>query len=292
MTSPVHQHRRRAAQLVVGAVLALLALLQLTGPAAAGPAEDEQQFVALVNRARAAGGVAPLEVHGELTALGRSWAGSMAAAGGISHNPGLASQVSAPWLVLGENVGRGGSVQAVFDALMASPSHRRNILDGRFTHIGVGVVHAPDGLLYTSHQFMQLGAAPAPPPPAPVAAPAAAPPPPPAAEIPPPAAAPADEAAPIASAAASLRPPTTVPLADRTRPEPAPTTRAAATAEDADPIAAAPAPTTAASGDAPAPSSTAAATVAVAGATPLTVAYLALRRRRSRRTASGAARAA
>ncbi|QGG95896.1 CAP domain-containing protein [Actinomarinicola tropica] len=171
---------------LLAAVVVALVLLGVAPTAGAGPVDDEARFVALVNQARSAAGVAPLAPHGELTALGRSWAGSMAAAGGISHNPALGSSVSAPWQLLGENVGRGPSVEVVFNALMASPSHHRNIVDPRFTHIGVGVVHSPDGVIYTSHQFMQLAPPPPPPPPpAAAAAPAAVPQPAPPAPAPP-----------------------------------------------------------------------------------------------------------
>ncbi len=59
----------------------------------------------------------------------------------------------ADWTKAGENVGRGGTVDAVWDAFMASPSHAANVLDPAFTRIGVGVVRTPDGVLYTAHRF-------------------------------------------------------------------------------------------------------------------------------------------
>ncbi len=44
------------------------------------------------------------------------------------------------WSVAGENVGRGGSMKAIFDAFMASQTHRDNILYRGFRSVGVGVV--------------------------------------------------------------------------------------------------------------------------------------------------------
>jgi hypothetical protein len=43
----------------------------------------------------------------------------------------------------GENVSRGDSADAAHAALMGSPSHRANMLDPAFTHVGIGVVLHP-----------------------------------------------------------------------------------------------------------------------------------------------------
>ena len=61
----------------------------------------------------------------------------MAAKQKIWHNRQLKDQVSG-WWRLGENVGwTNGSVEDLHRAFLASPEHRRNILDPRFTSIGV-----------------------------------------------------------------------------------------------------------------------------------------------------------
>jgi hypothetical protein len=44
---------------------------------------------------------------------------------------------------LGENVSQGDSVEAAYAALMASPSHRANMLEPAFTQVGIGVVLRP-----------------------------------------------------------------------------------------------------------------------------------------------------
>lgn len=51
-----------------------------------------------------------------------------------------------------ENVGRGGSVGGIFNALANSGGHRVNML-GDFTHFGVGVWVDGDGVIWTTHVF-------------------------------------------------------------------------------------------------------------------------------------------
>ena len=153
----------RRALLAALAVVALLAgPFDAAGGAQVGSGEAEVAFVARINDLRAGKGVGRLEVHAELTEIGRNWSSTMAAAGRIWHNPDFAGQVTADWQKLGENVGMGGSVNSLFDAFVASPAHYKNLVDPAFTHIGVGVVVKPDGVMFTSHQFMKLAGASAP----------------------------------------------------------------------------------------------------------------------------------
>jgi hypothetical protein len=152
--------------LVVMAVI-IAAALPFAAPAVAdraNPAADEQAFVTKINQLRAEHGLRPLTVNGELTTIGRRWAGKMAAAGQISHNKNFPNEVTQDWEKLGENVGVGSNVDELHAAFVKSPAHFRNLVDKDFTHIGVGVVYAEDGSLYTSHQFMKLRASAAPPP--------------------------------------------------------------------------------------------------------------------------------
>lgn len=156
--------------------VALLAFVGLVAnPAQASPADpgaDEAQFVALLNQTRARGGLPPLVVDAQLTALARGWAQHQADAGHISHANPISSGVTADWLKLGENVGTGGNVQVIMDAFIASPGHYANIMDPEFTKVGVGVVWVGNAL-YTTHRFMKLApAAPAPDPTPEEAAPA------------------------------------------------------------------------------------------------------------------------
>ncbi len=156
---------------MLGTALVAVTAVSLTAmePANASTGGDELSFVAKLNDMRVAQGLRPLETRGALFDMARSWSGHMLAAGGISHNPNMAAQAPGNWAKLGENVGMGMDVQGLHDAFVASPSHYRNMVDGQFDAVGVGVVHRGDGMIFVTVNFMTTKAAPA------VAAPAAAP---------------------------------------------------------------------------------------------------------------------
>jgi len=129
-----------------------------TAGASTDPVADEAAFVVRINELRASKGLGQLTVHPELVQVARSWAGEMAEADRISHNPGLADAVKADWLRLGENVGVGMTVDRLHTAFVASPLHYKNLVDPSFTYVGVGVVLGRDGVIFTTHQFMKLRA--------------------------------------------------------------------------------------------------------------------------------------
>lgn len=150
---------QRSARFLLTCLLAaavILSSLAVASPASAGAAQDEQLFVQLINQTRASAGLPALTVHPELTREARSWAASMAASDTLAHAGDITSGITAPWTVLGENVGVHGieNVQQLHDAFVASPGHYKNIVDSRFSYIGVGVVIAEDGKLWTTHRFM------------------------------------------------------------------------------------------------------------------------------------------
>jgi hypothetical protein len=133
------------------------------------PAPDiEAQFVSQINSLRASKGLPTLQVSGSLVGVARAWTDQMAAAGQISHNPNLASQVASAWTKLGENVGVGYDVGQLMDAFIDSPAHYANLIDPTWTHVGVGATVDASGRIFTTHNFMAAGApAAAPPAPAP-----------------------------------------------------------------------------------------------------------------------------
>lgn len=125
----------------------------------------DAEFLALVNGSRRAVGLHELRTDAELARIAYDWAVTMADRNDLEHNPALQRQVSRPWLALFENVGNGAYPRQIFDAFLASPSHREIIVDRSFTLIGIGTVRDASGLMWTSHVFMQPagGSAPAPP---------------------------------------------------------------------------------------------------------------------------------
>lgn len=120
-------------------------------PSSAGYSSSaESSFASKINSYRGANGLASLKRDSSLNSYARSWAKKMAQSGSLSHSN--ISSLIPPWSSVGENVGKGGSVQAIFDALKASSGHRANML-GDFTHFGVGVWQDGNGVVWTAHVF-------------------------------------------------------------------------------------------------------------------------------------------
>jgi uncharacterized protein YkwD len=58
-----------------------------------------------------------------------------------------------PWRTVGENIAYGGNNSSIFQGLSNSPGHYANMTNPSFTHVGIGAVLAPSGLLWTAHVF-------------------------------------------------------------------------------------------------------------------------------------------
>src|SRR5688500_8256233 len=116
-------------------------LLAIGGPLAVSRAEASEtaaDLTAMTNADRARVGLRPLATANDLQSLAQSRATEMARSGRLAHTSNLGTKVSG-WKRLGENVGRGPNLRDIQTALMASPSHRQNIVDPGFTQLGVGV---------------------------------------------------------------------------------------------------------------------------------------------------------
>jgi len=154
----------------VGAKVLILQVAILVGmlgsifvrPAAAAQTGEASQVLSLVNATRGGAGLGPLAVDGALSAVAQSWAGAMAGAGTISHNPNLGGHISG-WSALAENVGMGSSIDAVHQLLVNSAAHYAN-MTGNYTMAGAGVVNA-GGQVFVVQVFMAGRSSPPPPPP-------------------------------------------------------------------------------------------------------------------------------
>ncbi len=116
-----------------------------------------------INTARLAADLSPLTQSSGLDAAASVWAGELATGGDLRHSSEGRLQSIAQlngYARIGENVGRGPGPGEVFMAMMASPSHRANIL-GRWDEYGSGMV-VVDGTAYIVILFGE--AAPTPPP--------------------------------------------------------------------------------------------------------------------------------
>jgi uncharacterized protein YkwD len=129
--------RARLRRLVATVAVVATALVGSAALATSALASSAGDLGAATNAARAAAGLPALALNADLNAVAQGWANQLAAAGTLSHNPALRTQVS-NWNVLGENVGMAADVPSVQAAFMASTAHRDNILDPRYTQMGVG----------------------------------------------------------------------------------------------------------------------------------------------------------
>jgi len=114
-------------------------------------APAEAEFILKINALRSSVGVAGLAANDELNNYARWWAKQMADSGNFSHSD-IASLLD-PWSTVGENLGYGPSVTSVFNALVASTGHYNNMVDPRFTSVGVGAYVDSTGRIWTAHVF-------------------------------------------------------------------------------------------------------------------------------------------
>ncbi|GAB3042673.1 CAP domain-containing protein [Virgibacillus ainsalahensis] len=108
----------------------------------------EQEVVELTNEERAKQGLSPLQIDTELSEVAREKSRDMAGSNYFAHNsPNYGSpfdmmqSFGIDYRTAGENIAKGQRTPAeVVDAWMNSEGHRANILNGDYTHIGVGYV--------------------------------------------------------------------------------------------------------------------------------------------------------
>lgn len=116
-------------------------------------ASDQARLLTLTNQVRSSKGLPALSIDGQLNSVAQSWAATLAQRGVISHNSSLPDQVTG-WTTLGENVGVGGSVDAVHQGFMGSPTHLENLVDPSYNRVGFGIVR-PDARIFIVQVFMQ-----------------------------------------------------------------------------------------------------------------------------------------
>ena len=122
-----------------------------TAAAGSFSAPAESDFLSKINALRSSVGVPGLAANAELNNYARWWAKQMADSGNFSHSD-IASLLG-PWSTVGENIGYGPSVTSVFNALVASTGHYNNMVDPRFTSVGVGAYVDSIGRIWTAHVF-------------------------------------------------------------------------------------------------------------------------------------------
>lgn len=147
MTTP----RTRSRLAATLAILALIGVAFVAPSAQADarrgpkPTADElaQRILNLVNRSREIRGLPELHLNAHLCPEALRHSKHMARAGSISHTSNLADLVrGVGGSVFGEDLAKGRGLQGIRDAWLRRADTRAILLDPRFHHVGLGVVHA------------------------------------------------------------------------------------------------------------------------------------------------------
>lgn len=110
--------------------------------------EFEQEVVDLTNQEREKNGLQPLKVDNELSGVARDKSSDMQQNNYFDHNSpthgspfDMMDSYGIDYTSAAENIAKGQPTpEEVVDGWMNSDGHRENILDGSFTHIGVGFI--------------------------------------------------------------------------------------------------------------------------------------------------------
>ena len=154
----------RSVALRAGAALGLvafaLALALAPGAAAAPPScptglspASEAALTAMINQARQAEGIARVKKDPVLKRAGRKKSMAMARGGAFSHSSGG----RLPWAggrAAGQNIAMAFSAGDAFQAMLASPGHRRNLLSRSWRYTGAGAAARCDGMVFFTINLM------------------------------------------------------------------------------------------------------------------------------------------
>ena len=111
---------------------------------------SEKGFTRKINGARGNGGLGKLSLDPELSKAARVHTKEMVTKAELYHTPtdSLKRRVT-NWVMLGENVGVGGTVSSLHEAFMNSQGHRDNVMHPLYRHVGVGVSKSGDRMWVT-----------------------------------------------------------------------------------------------------------------------------------------------
>jgi len=130
---------------------------KITIPDTKSLASYEQQVFELVNKERAARGLATFKYNTNLAHVARLKSQDMINRGYFDHNsPTYGSPFDmmkahgVSYRTAGENIAGNQTVERAHTALMNSSGHRANILNANYTHVGIGIVEGgPYGMMFT-----------------------------------------------------------------------------------------------------------------------------------------------
>jgi uncharacterized protein YkwD len=125
----------------------------------------EQQMYSLHNAERSKAGLGTLRLDPTLEAIAHQRANDMAARNYFSHTSpsgetafSIMAGYGYTYAIAGENIARNNypddqSTATAFTGFMNSPSHKENIMDPRFSYVGVAFAFGPDGMKYFAVVF-------------------------------------------------------------------------------------------------------------------------------------------
>jgi uncharacterized protein YkwD len=163
-------HRTRRGLAALLAATALFGLLALDAPAMARTTDqpasttrttaramtrNQSIVVGQVNRARTARDRRAIGTNGLMNQKANKWAAHLRDCQCLQHRAAPYG-LTRGWCAAAENVGRsgdGGTLGGVHNAFMNSSGHRANILNPRWTDLGVGVARDGRGEYFVVHVF-------------------------------------------------------------------------------------------------------------------------------------------
>lgn len=122
------------------------------------PEQFPEQVLNLVNRERAKVGVRPLYLADDLQSAAQIRAKELTKLFSHTRPDGrpCRTALSDTWGI-GENIAAGSETpEEVVEQWMNSPGHRRNILDSRYSSLGVGYCYDPDGVGGYTYYWVQM----------------------------------------------------------------------------------------------------------------------------------------
>jgi uncharacterized YkwD family protein len=142
-----------------GAAASAIAADSAKAAAAYSLSAYEKEIVSLVNKERAKAGLKALAVDTNLSKVSRMKSEDMKKLNKMSHTGTYGSpfdmmkKFGIKYRSAGENIARGyRTPKEVMKGWMSSPGHKANILNKKYTHIGVGYVASGN---YWTQQFIQ-----------------------------------------------------------------------------------------------------------------------------------------
>ncbi|WP_169581671.1 MULTISPECIES: FG-GAP-like repeat-containing protein [Microbacterium] len=148
--------RARILSIVLPVILIVGASIVSAAPAQAATGDAASVFTQ-TNAQRTKAGLRPLISDPALDRAAQAWAQQLASTCTFAHSTSAwrtGRVASSGWSATGENIAAGYAANAVVSAWMASSGHRANILNSRYTGVGIGFAK---GTCYSSYWVQIFG---------------------------------------------------------------------------------------------------------------------------------------